>query len=243
MPPHPDKKLQANRLYSVPWSTKGPQNCMSRKDILDGATQSAFGSGQSLQICTDEDEANDPAERPQNWPTAGKVLGVPKVVILSSLPFWTVMWESSYFFFPRDVIGEDSKGDFGNYYYFDQWDDVNTAIATPPDYSQLSQDPNYDSDIPDIQQLQYAMTDPNYQGNQVWNNFTNLDPTDKTGIYNAYASCVMTTDAANADACGSIPAYLFNNCTQPPHTRFSQIVSVHGSKGSCRGLRLFFDII
>lgn len=223
MPAQPDKDLHANRRFSVPVSgSGGPKNCFSRGDILTGKTPAAFGSDQSMQICIDGE--SNPTELPRRWLQAGRVLRVPRTVILSSLPFWTCWWPSAYFYAPRDVIGEDLvTGEFGNYYYFDQWNDVNDASMTLPDYSFALNNSNY---VGTPQQTtQYAAGDPNYLNNQVWKNFdSSLTTADKQTVYNMRSSCATVSTLPDDPDCDAIPSYLFNLCAQPPAERFSQIV-------------------
>lgn len=209
MPADPDKGLHANRSHSIP-TNGGPPNCFSRSDILDGKTRAAFGGGQSMAVCEDGESVSNPDTWPKAWPKKGRVLKVPKCVILSSFPFWTLYWPNCYFYFPRDVIGDTGLGFLGNYYYLDQWNGLDMSITeSKPDYSFLG---NYDISDPTV-----VATIPGtsgYQNNQAWNDMRFLNPADKEGVYNAYANCV----AANQDTsgCDAVPQYLINKCPTPP---------------------------
>lgn len=209
MPAVPDKNLHANRPFSIP-TDDGPKNCFSRSDILTGKTPSAFGSSQSAGITTDGESSKDPATWPKLWPRQGRLLKVPKCVILSSFPFWTLYWPTSYFYFPRDVIGDTGLGFLGNYYYFDQWNGLDQSITdSNPDYSFLS---NYDLSDPQV-----VATIPGssaYQNNQAWSDMAFLNPADKTGVYNAYANCLASTQ--DGSGCDAVPQYLINKCPIPP---------------------------
>lgn len=209
MPADPSKELHANRSHSVPTLAAGdPQNCFSRSDILTGKTPAAFGSAQSAAVCSDGESTDDPATWPKLWPKKGRLLRVPKCVILSSFPQWTAYWPKSYFFFPRDVIGDTGLGFLGNYYYFDQWNTLDPVDETPPDYSFTN---GYDLSNPTDQQT--LLASDGYKNNRVWDNMQFLDEADKYGVYNAYVSCVQT----GGRECASIPPYLFNKCpTDPP---------------------------
>lgn len=191
MPAQPELGLHANRKHSVPSLSKGARGayyCFSTTSLLTGKVQSAFGSGQSMAVCTDGEESEPPtltsvtrpdrgpyptqtdpdapgSERSNNalattantWPklwfNAGRIMRVPKTVILSSVPFWPCWWPSTYFFGNRDVIGFDSlAGLFTNYYYFDQWNTQDIVggsgdfpfDSTAPDYTFTYGNPNYD---------------------------------------------------------------------------------------------------
>jgi hypothetical protein len=139
---------------------------------------------------------------------------MPKVVILSSFPQWTLYWPSCYFNMPRDVIGLDGFGGLANYYYLDQWNFLDPAVNPPPTYGSWASAPDASADS------------LGYQNNDAWNQFVNLDPADKSTIYNAQASCVAMSDSnATAPGCDSIPQYLFNMCPTPPNReRYQQQV-------------------
>ena len=100
-----------------------------------------------------------------------------------------------YFYFPRDVIGNDGFGQLGNYYYFDQWNSLDPNTTTNPDYGWAGPDA--------------SSGDAGYQNNLVWNQFTNLDPSTKSTIYNAQYACNTFGDPD----CSDIPSYLINICT------------------------------
>jgi hypothetical protein len=104
--PDPEHRLHANRPFSLPWTSDRSRNVFSRGDILLGKQKAAFGSGQSLGVAASGEDPHILATHPQKWPNSGKVLKVPKCVILSSLPYWTVYWPSCYFYGPRDIIGQ-----------------------------------------------------------------------------------------------------------------------------------------
>lgn len=192
MPAQPELGLHANRKHSVPSLTpgsRGAKYCFSVTSLLTGKVQSAFGSGQSMGVCTDGEESEPPTLEPvtrtgvspfyptvtdpdapnsgpanqilantaNTWPklwfNSGRIMRVPKTVILSSLPFWTCFWPSAYFYGNRDVIGLDgATGIFTNYYYFDMWntqdlgggDPAFPVDTSPPDYTFTYGNPNYD---------------------------------------------------------------------------------------------------
>ena len=207
MPEVPDKGLHRNRALSIPTSG-GQPNCFSRTDILDGKTPAAWGSDQSAGIAVDGESKDDPDTITKNWYTKGRVLRVPKAVILSSFPQWTAYWPGCYFYFPRDVIGDDGFGQLGNYYYFDQWNMLDPNTTTSPDYGWAGPDA--------------SSGDAGYQNNPVWNQFTNLDPSTKSTIYNAQYACNTFGDPD----CSDIPSYLMNICPTPPLTeRYFQCVA------------------
>ena len=161
MPEVPSLGLHRNRALSIPTSG-GLPNAFSRTDILDGTTPAAWGSDQSAGIAVDGQSTTDPDTWTKNWYAKGRVLRVPKALILSSFPQWTAYWPGCYFYFPRDVINNDGFGQLGNYYYFDQWNMLDMSTTTNPDYGWAGPDA--------------SSSDPGYQNNVVWNQFTNLDP-------------------------------------------------------------------
>lgn len=62
---------------------------------------------------------------PNRFPKVAAPLRVPKTIIISIFPFWTLATTETWqFMFPRDVIGNLllAPGMFGNYYYLTQWD-------------------------------------------------------------------------------------------------------------------------
>lgn len=163
MPAQPSLGLHANRRYSVPSvsrGTRGPNYNFSVQNILTGKVASAFCAGQSMSVCVDgEEEVGPPVDGvpantwPKKWFRPHTVLRVPKVVILSSVPFWTLFWPRTYFYGNRDVIGQDpATGIFNNYYYFDQWntqdigqgDSRFDTDSTPPNQTYKFGNPNYD---------------------------------------------------------------------------------------------------
>lgn len=130
MPEQPDRQKHRNRKFSIPFMGEGGrQNCFSRNDFLTGQSQVRFGDQQSMNV-TSEDEVpgpdGNPETYPKNWPKAGRILGVPKVVVMTSLPCWPEFWENCSFDCPRTVIGtllkDPSSGPYGNYRYLQQYD-------------------------------------------------------------------------------------------------------------------------
>lgn len=118
----PINKLHRNRINSIPsMGDSGPANTFSRSDFLLGKSPVNYGSGQHPNVLTGSQPSTDPRMWPKLWPRAGSILSVPKVVILSDFIAWPEFWSKCVFDFPSDVVGEDSQGVFGNYYYLDQW--------------------------------------------------------------------------------------------------------------------------
>jgi hypothetical protein len=209
MPAVPDKGLHANRAYSIP-TDDGPKNCYSRTDILTAKTPAAFGSGQSLEVCTNGESQKNPATWPKDWYKKGRVLKVPKTVVLSSFPFWTLYWPKACFYFPRDVIGDSGYGFLNNYYYLEQWNGLDTSITEAnPDYDWLKE-----YDVSDPRVVSGLSGASGYTNNRAWKDMRNLDPADKGGVYNSQMNCrFMSQDGRE---CESIPAYLINKCPTPP---------------------------
>lgn len=120
--PNYDKFLHANRKHTTPYNNNGPKDCFSRSDILSGRLPTHFGNNYPSAL-------TNPYSPPRDWYKQGRCLKVPKVVVLSSVPFWTLLWEQGYMYGPRDVIGQmfTPPYAFGNYYYFEQWDLVNST--------------------------------------------------------------------------------------------------------------------
>lgn len=139
MPPDPARRLHANRPFSIPWSSNQSKGVFSRSDILTDKQPSAWGSDQSLGVAVSGENPHIVSTIPQKWFNAGRVLKVPKCVILSSLPEWTLYWPGCYFYGPRDVIGQmfTPPFAFGNYYYFEQWNygDPNQQILDTSTFS------------------------------------------------------------------------------------------------------------
>jgi hypothetical protein len=131
MPEVPEEKLHRNRPYSVPTIGQGgPMNCFSRGDFLTGKSPVKFGPGQPANAFTKEEiAAGSPAPAvptpelwPTDWPMAGRLLTVPRVVVLSDFIAWPEFWERCAFDYPRDVLGElFTNGRLTTYYYLDQW--------------------------------------------------------------------------------------------------------------------------
>jgi hypothetical protein len=212
MPEVPEKGLHRNRAISVP-TDNGPRNCFSRSDILSDATPAAWGSEQSAEIAVDGEKKTNPDTWPKKWYTKGRCLRMPKTVILSSFPFWTLYWPGCYFNMPRDVIGDDGYGQLGNYYYLDQWNFLDMSANPPPDYSWASG--------PDL-----SSSSDGYQNNSAWDQFKFLNPSDKSTIYNAQSACqAMAASTLGDPSCDSVPSYLFNMCPTPPsRERYQQQV-------------------
>lgn len=133
--PVPEKGLHANRKHSTPWTSGGPANCMSRSDILQIPLQ-GDGEFKHHPTITHWMPGNNIGEtggekyaHPNIWPKKDKLLRVPKVAILSSLPNWSLMWKKDVLYAPRDVIGQMFTAPFlfGNYYYIEQWDTIESA--------------------------------------------------------------------------------------------------------------------
>lgn len=175
MPPQPELGLHANRIYSVPWISYGPKNCFSVTDILTGSTPSAFGSGQSMAVCMQPEETSLPpgapegaaaATWPKKWHKPNRLIRVPKTVILSSLPFWTLFWPEGYMYAPEDVEEVDTAtGILGNYYYFDQYNLFTGDDATLPDstydYGNQVYDYGYDATLQNELGPAYYSQNPN----------------------------------------------------------------------------------
>ena len=124
-----EKKLHRNRKYSIPtMGDGGPLNSFSRTDFLKGISPCHFGSDQHPDIFVKDarsinDQDPTPLLWPKLWPNQGRLLNVPKCVIISEFICWPEFWEKCEVDFPRDVIGILlTTGDLGNYYYLDQWD-------------------------------------------------------------------------------------------------------------------------
>jgi hypothetical protein len=63
-----------------------------------------FGSAQSLDVLQNYD-LGVMKDYPQDWLKADSLLRVPKVVILSVLANWTLLWKQGVWIFPYDTIG------------------------------------------------------------------------------------------------------------------------------------------
>jgi hypothetical protein len=213
--PHFDseKGLHANRPFSIP-TDDGPANCFSRSDILTGETPAAFGSDQSLKVCSDGESPDDFTTWPKRWYARGRVLRMPKTVVLSSFPYWTMYWPSCYFFMPRDVIGDTGFGGLGNYYYLDQWNGLDPTITeADPDYS-FAFDSGLDLSDPAVEGA-LASSD-GYANNRAWKDMVNLDPAQKHDVYNMRQSCLDVCMDQDCQTCTQIPQYLINKCPVPP---------------------------
>jgi hypothetical protein len=148
----------------------GPMNCFSRGDFLTGKSPVRFGPGQSANILTREEVPADapnptPELWPKDWPMAGRLLTVPRVVVLSDFIAWPEFWERCAFDYPRDVLGElFTSGRFTNYYYLDQWNigkDWRTSTVDPID----SLEYRFERDIGTVE-------NPNFkQHRQMWDIF------------------------------------------------------------------------
>ena len=148
MPEVPELGLHRNRILSVPTIRVegGPQNCFSVNNFLTGRTPLKYGSGQHNNIFAFRDyPITDPNFDPVNgaamWPKLflkpGKILTVPKVVILSAYISWPEFWDFCSVDYPHDVIGLIfTTGQLNNYYYYDQWDcDGDWTGNSDPPYS------------------------------------------------------------------------------------------------------------
>jgi hypothetical protein len=205
----PEKGLHRNRLHVTPCAG-GINNCFSRTSHLTGKTPSAFGSGQSMGILNTGVRQDDPSTWPKNWHKKDRVLRVPKCVILSSFPFWTLFWPKAYFYFPRDVIGDSGYGFLNNYYYLEQWNGLDPEITeNDPDYDWLS---GYDVDNPQV--AESLIGESGYQNNRAWNDMRYLTDEDKLTVNNARKNCEASSQ--DSEECASIPAYLLNKCPNPP---------------------------
>lgn len=175
MPEQPNERLHRNRQYSVPTlGDGGPLNCFSRSDILNGKTPVKFGSGQHPNILSEEEVPADaaPPEQPtpnlwpKLWPQAGRLLTVPKVVILSDFIAWPEFWESCVFDFPRDVIGLlFTANRLSTYYYLDQWNTSSDWKNQDPGLSQSNLEYRYSQIVSTVQNPYYS------QHKTLWDTF------------------------------------------------------------------------
>lgn len=191
-----DEKRHANMINSYPWNSQSNNFCMSRSDILLGKVDAAFGSDQSLTVAVD---GVSPPNNPKKWPKAGRCLRVPKCVILSSLPYWVAYWKSGYFYAPRDILGTllgDNSTRTGNYYYLDQWNDVDETST-------------------DLET--YGIDDPSYLHSAFWEQF---DPPVSEEDKQAYLSYYQDVSHGNAPT----GANTLSGPSTGPSVRYSQKV-------------------
>lgn len=164
--PAPDEQKQrhANTIHSYPWNSESQGWSTNRTPILLGKVDAAFGSDQSLDVASNDVR---PPFNPKKWHKKGRCLRVPKCVILSSLPMWTLASAArSYFYAPRAVIGT-LLGDvtrFGNYYMLSQWDEPNDPVSTE----------------------NYGIDDPNMLSSTFWDQFDPPVPDADKELYTSY---------------------------------------------------------
>jgi hypothetical protein len=193
--------LHDNRKHSLP-RNGGKHQVFSRTTPLSGKLNTQYGSGQSMAVSQGGVDPSNPETWPKKWPASGRVLNVPKCVILSSFPYWAAWWPAAYFYGPSDVIGISfTTGLIGNYYYWDQW---NFPDAEPHDSTAYSSDFNR-SQSRWLNQEGYV--------------FDDMPGAGKKGLY---------TDEYDALIHGAPlppqPPYGINECWQPPAERFSQLI-------------------
>jgi hypothetical protein len=211
--PDPEHRLHANRPFSVPWTSDRSRNVFSRGDILLGKQKAAFGSGQSLGVAASGEDPHILATHPQKWPNSGKVLKVPKCVILSSLPYWTVYWPSCYFYGPRDIIGQmfTPPNLFGNYYYFDQWNNIDPSQEVHDNTIYCNDELGLDcGDLPSNSTIDAS--------SPFWDNFHPPVPEDEKILY---------TRSYNNQQAGLPPSSTdgIAETNIPPETRYNQIIA------------------
>lgn len=193
---HEDNMAHQNRRYGIP-RNGGKHMLLSRTPPLTGGMKTRYGHRQSLGPWS----AGDPTTWPKDWPKAGKVLGVPKCVILSSLPMWTAWWPACYMYAPSDISGQmfTSPFLFGNYYYFDQWN--------------LNENPIIDST---------RFDDRDARANaQFWETGYVFDDMAGAGNKDVYSDEYMKEFLGLPDL---DPAFSINDTSEPPETRFNELV-------------------
>lgn len=192
-------QVNANKIHHCPWNSQTANFTTSRSAILLGRADSAFGSDQSFEITQTDVH---PPLNPKKWHKSGTCLRVPKCVILSSLPYWVLFWKSSYFFGPRDIIGSllsSSNGPFGNYYYFEQWNDHDPSALTTDSY---------------------GIDDPRYLDSTFWNQFDPpVSDSEKLIYTDAYQQMIdKLPPDGGSDSLGSAGS-------APPSERFQRIIA------------------
>jgi hypothetical protein len=135
----PEKRLHANRQFGL-FSNKGDKKTSLRRSHYVAGEESPikkqfhFGHLASPKVVTQPNilhpygfSENDENCFSREWHKAGRLLRVPKVVMLSTLPAWHLLWKECSIMIPRQVsftwnampISESNPT--ANWYQFDQW--------------------------------------------------------------------------------------------------------------------------
>lgn len=117
------KKLHRNRIYSIPsMKSGGKRNCFSRSDFLEGRSHVKYGHEQHPDIFTTDESKDKPELWTKRWSKAGKLLRVPKVVILSDFIAWPEYWSECVFdMHHEDLVPWFTNGIASHYTWINQW--------------------------------------------------------------------------------------------------------------------------
>ncbi len=230
-PQVPDDPVRehSNRPFDIPRSSD--KGTYSRSDILTGKTKMAWGDDQSAGVGASGENTTDPTTWPERFYQDGEPLRVPKTVIFSSFPFWTCWWKSATYYGTRDVIGQMFTPPFlfGNYYYFDMWNDVDITNTPPNDFSEILSNQDYRDAITADNHSAIEILNSNplgpYQTNTAWQQFDDqLTADDKMSVHNPYWICTTTCEGMDCLTCDSVPSWMFTTCPIALPERFQQII-------------------
>lgn len=119
--PNPEAEKHANRKHGLMYNGGDGRKLARRSNFLEGRSKMSFGHEQNGSVIGGIN-LEDETHWPTTWAPASTLMRVPRTVILSCFPNWTLMWEQATWNFPNNVFERNKNGDLTNYYYFEMWD-------------------------------------------------------------------------------------------------------------------------